>query len=1246
MTIEEALGVLDLVLQDSLNNTQELVFRYAWEGRTYEEIAEILGYVTDYIRSVGAQLWGLLSEAFGEKVTKNNLQTVLRRWLQQQPPTLPPANQISRNSYQDWGDAPDVFGFVGRDDELATLEHWIITDRCRLVALLGMGGIGKTSLAAMLAKRLQNQFDYVVWRSLRSAPSIDALVTGLIEFLSAQQETETTLPADANQRLLRLIYYLRQQRCLIILDNFETILSNATVTNFASFVLDQLIDLSHQSCLILTSREKPDTIAWKEGTTLPIRSLHLRGLNSLEGQAIFAPKGSFLATKTEWQTLVQHYAGNPLALKMVAAAIEELFNSDIANFLALLKQGTLVFDDIRDLLNRQFDRLSIEEKEIMYWIAIHREVVSFTELQHDLRLSSSKQKLPGTLKALRHRFLIEKTPAGFTQQPVVMEYLTERLIEQTFQEFCAEELGLIINFSLLKAEAKDYIRTSQKRLILEPIIERLRNVFSPVEIEQHFQQILLKLQSQSQSQSGYAAGNIINFLHCLNLDLAGYDFSNLSIWQADLQNTNLHQVNFRNSDLARSIFVETLGNVWSVTFSPDSTVLAASDSSGEIHFWRVSDGKKLLTCNGHTHWVCTIVFADNQTLVSGGADHTIKLWNIQTGQCLKTLVGHTDWIIAVAFHARDRIIASSGVDRTIRLWDIDTGKCLKTFEEQTHWVCTIAFSPDGKVLASGSDDHCIKLWNIQTGQCLNTLQGHQSHVRAVTFNATGKILATGGDDCTIKLWDLATGQCIATLKGHLNSVRSLAFAPDGNTLVSASEDHTLKLWDIGEQKCLKTLQGHTAHVRSVALSPDGQLLASGSADHTVKLWHGDTGHCLRTLQGYTNLVLSVAFSPDGQMLASGSADHTIKLWKVTPTHRTTKVGNYTQPTIHPSSPTRSVDAHESPHPATFTHSLKGHTDWVLSIAFSPDGHTIASGSFDQTIRLWNRNTGLCLKVLQGHTNWIHSVAFSPDSQLLASASSDQTIQIWDITTGDRLKTLVGHHSHVWSVAFSPDGQFLASGGDDSTVKLWSLEGKCLCTLQSHTHRVYSIAFSPDGGTLASSSVDQTVKLWNVSQLASGEEPTEITCIYLDSTLANHSTPSSEFSGSIGWVKSIAFSPDGQLLATGNTEPVVKLWDRATGQCLKVMKGHQSRIWSIAFAPQHDSSASQILATGSEDGTIRLWNIETGECFDVLSSPRPYEGMDITGMTGTTAAQRMALLSLGAIEDKSMTTATYPVKDSP
>lgn len=1220
MTIEEALGVLDLVLQESLNNTQELVFRYAWEGRTYEEIAEILGYVTDYIRSVGAQLWSVLSDAFGERVTKNNLQTVLRRWVQQRP-ELKPAKPKPLNSYQDWGDAPDVLGFVGRSDELAMLEQWIAGDRCRLVSLFGMGGMGKTSLAVVLAKRLQDQFDYVIWRSLRNAPSIASLVTNLLDFFATQHEA-STIPTDLNQRFLCLIEYLRQHRCLIVLDNFETVLPSDALTSFTACILEHFIDLPHQSCVLLTSREKPDTIAWKEGATLPIRSLHLRGLNATEGQAIFAPKGVFSASKTDWQTLVQFYAGNPLALKMVAAAIEELFSSNISEFLQILKQNTLVFDDIRSLLDHQFDRLSSYEKEVMYWLAIHREVVSFSELQQDLLLPDAKRKLPETLKALRHRFLIEKSPDGFTQQPVIMEYLTEKIVEQACQEMITEEIDFLTRYALMKAQAKDYLRESQKRLILESIIERLGTTLRSSDIEQQCDRLLQKLQAQYPNSTGYAAGNLINLLCCLKADLTGRDFSYLTICQAYLQNVSLHGVNFAHSNLARSVFVEALGNIWSVAFSPDGTLLAASDTSGEIHFWRVSDGKKLLTCKGHRHWVCTIAFIDNQTLVSGSADHTLKLWDVTTGDCLQTFQGHEDWIVSVAFAPQHRLLASSGVDRTIKLWRINTGECLQTLREHTHWVCTIAFSPKGEWLVSGSDDHSLKLWSIKTGQCLRTYEGHTSHVRAVAVDPGSEMIASGGDDSVIKLWDVTTGNCITTLKGHSNPVRSLVFNPDGQILVSASEDHTIKVWDIAEYRCLKTLQGHTAHVRTLAFSPDGQTLASGSADQTVKLWHSQTGRCLKTLQGYTNFVLSVAFSPDGQTLASGSADHTVKLWqRVTDREKA--------PASQPVEPSYWLDRPWIPdhsNSRSLPLILKGHTDWVLSVAFSPDGQTVASGSFDQTIRLWHRATGECLKVLRGHKNWIHSVAFSPDGRWLASGSSDQTIQLWDGQTGDRLATLRGHTSHVWSVAFSPDGQWLASGGDACVVKLWNLAGDCLCTLQGHTHRVYSIAFSPDGRTLVSSSVDQTVKFWDVSNLALGEVPCEIDTfnIGLEAGLEVGRSQRVELEG-IGWVKSIAFSPDGQILATSNTQPVVKLWQVATGKCVQVMKGHGSRIWSIVFSPD-----GQILASGSEDGTIRLWQRETGDCLGVLRNSRPYEEMNITGVTGITEAQRMMFNALGAI----------------
>jgi len=254
---------------------------------------------------------------------------------------------------------------------------------------------------------------------------------------------------------------------------------------------------------------------------------------------------------------------------------------------------------------------------------------------------------------------------------------------------------------------------------------------------------------------------------------------------------------------------------------------------------------------------------------------------------------------------------------------------------------------------------------------------------------------------------------------------------------------------------LRTLSGHTSDVYSVAFSPDGKILASGSADNTIKLWDVATGREIRTLSGHTNWVLSVAFSPDGKILASGSCGKQegylcvqgeIKLWDVA---RGTEI-----------------------------RTLRGHTSDVYSVAFSPDGKILASGSGDNTIQLWDVAKGTLLRTLQGHTSWVRSVAFSPDGKILASGSADKTIKLWDVATGREIRTLQGHTSDVYSVAFSPDGKVLASGSADRTIQLWDVAiGTLLRTLSGHTDSVRSVAFSPDGRILASGSWDGTIKLW-------------------------------------------------------------------------------------------------------------------------------------------------------------------------
>src|SRR5919199_1821687 len=899
---------------------------------------------------------------------------------------------------QDWGEAPDVTAFYGRTEELATLEQWVVGGHCRLISVIGLGGVGKTTLAVKLAEQIQNEFEYLIWRSLRNAPPIQELLADLIKFLSNQQETD--LPETIDGKISRLLEYLRASRCLLVLDNAESILSSggrAGTYREGYEGYGQLFscigETRHQSCLVLTTREKPRGLSYQEGEHFPIHSLRLSGLSQENVQKIFKEKGLTVSAE-EGQALVEQYAGNPLALKMVATTIQELFDGDIAQF---LEQGTVVFGDISNLLDQQFERLSALEKQTMFCVAINREWVSITELRDDIIPTVSQRSLLEALESLQLRSLIEKaTPAltqrhsvSFTQQPVVMEYVTERLIEQVCQEISTVEIVFFDRYALMKAQTKDYLRSAQIRIIVQPIIDRLLDIFGNKEsLKNCLIQILSKLRKSSgiaaptpssiealdsSPKLGYAGGNVLNLFWQLQIDPSDLDFSCLTVWQAYLQGLKLHRVNFANSDLTKSVFTQTLGGILSAAFNSDGKFLATGIDN-EIWLWHVADSRQLLSFKGHISWVHSVAFSPNgQILASGSNDQTVRLWDVKTGQCLNLLLGHTNRLLSVFFTPDGQTLISSGEDSSVRLWRVHTGECLRILEIHINWVLSVALSPDGQTLATGSDGKTVKFWDITTGECIRTLPNYNSYVWTLAYTRWGsdvnhpdrQILATGSEDATIKIWDALTGECIQTLQGHRDRVWLVLFSPDGSTLLSASENQTVKLWDVGTGQCLSTLEGYSNSVLSVAFSPDGQLLASSGRDQQVRLWDAATGECLQTLQGHTNIVSSVTFAPkldESQILASGSDDCTIKIWDC--------------------------------NTGECLRTIWGHSSWVQSLSFSPDGQLLASGSRD----------------------WVLSVAFSPCGSRIASGSGE-IIKLWDVCMGECLQTFVGHTQRVRSVAF-------------------------------------------------------------------------------------------------------------------------------------------------------------------------------------------------------------------------------------
>nr|QIZ85987.1 WD40 domain P-loop ATPase domain [Oscillatoria sp. PCC 6602] len=1234
MNVSQALELADnLVVAKTarhLSDLQRLLLEEFWTRPSlrYDEVAQTHGYSASYLKQdAGPKLWRSLSDACGEKVSKTNFRAALeRKWsvvgekenlslpknsdsdratIEEQhrpalsvavltPPksfstpellrspavspddNLPPAQL---QSYQDWGIAPDVSTFYDRYEEIAQLKQWIVGDRCRLVAIVGLGGIGKTYLGVKLAEQIQDCFQYVIWRSLRNAPPLQQILTSILQSIANSQEID--LAATVHEKISCAIEFFRNYRCLLILDNVETILQGGVYTGYYQEGYEDygeffkyLGEGRHHSCLLLTTREKPKEISIMQGETLPIRCLRLQGLSTSAGLQLLRLKGCYWTSEKEGFALVEQYSGHPLALKIIASTIRELFEGNISEF---AKHNLLVIDEIRTLLEEQFERLTDLGKALFYWIAINLEPVSAEELSSDIYPLVSKPSLVETLKSLVQRSLIEQTGSQFVLQPVVREYAIGSLVKQVCEEIETGNFAIFNSHALLKAQAKDYIRQTQIKFILNPILDRLLTAFkTKSRIANHFKQLIHELQMQSPQSPGYAAGNMLNILCQMQIDVSGYDFSHLTVWQAYLQGTNLHDVNFTGADLAKSVFAKHLTNVLAIAFSPDGTLLATGDANGEICLWLADDGTLLRIYEGHAGWVNSIIFSPKGNLLcSGSSDRTVKIWDVGTGNCLKTLSGHNQRVRTVAFSPDGQTVASSSGDRTVRLWDIQTGWCQQIYSGHTSYVWSVSFSPDGKTLASGSEDRTIKLWDVLTGKCLQTWQDSSSWVRTLTFSPDGKTLASGGGDRNVKLWDTSTGTLLASLPGHSQRLRSVAFSPDGKLLASGSGDRTVKIWDLTAKRCLKTLHGHSSRLCAVTFSPDGNTLVSGGEDRTVRFWEVSTGNCNSIWQGYASWFQSVAFSPDGKTLASGSEDGTVKLWQ---TNRNSS---------GPCNPITLLD----------------HAGWVCSVAFSPDGTTLASASSDYTIKLWDASSGACLKTLLGNPRWIRSIAFSPNGKMLASGGGDNTVKLWNLRSGNCCATLRSHAGWLWSVAFSPNGAIVASASEDKTVKIWCVHtGECLKTFEGHSSWVQAVAFSPDGKLLASGSCDQTIKLWDID---TGK------CL---KTFWDH----------VSWVQTVAFSPDGKFLASGSCDQTVKFWEIDTGECWQTLSAHKNWVWSIAFSPNGD-----ILASAGQDETIKLWKVSTGECLETLRSKRLYEGMCLSESTHLTAAQLATLKLLGA-----------------
>src|SRR5215467_8696712 len=474
--------------------------------------------------------------------------------------------------HMDWVGALDVSRFTGREGELAELSHWMVHEQCRLIAILGMGGIGKSALVSLLGKQLAPQFDAVLWRSVRDAPSCEELVADCLTFFS--ETPPAAFPASLEQRITQLLARLQASRCLLVLDNLETLLQSGDpeggyLPGYEGYgrLIGRLAESAHQSCVLLTSRERPREIEALEGTRSPVRSLRLEGVDEQTARVLLSDKG-LDGTPAAWQRLVAGYAGNPLALKIVAQAISDLFDGDLDRF---LQEGELIFNGVRPVLRQQVGRLTPLEHLVLTWLAVLREWTELPTLLQVLQPRVLRSQVIEALEALGRRSLLERgQQASFSLQSVVMEYLTNALGEQLSEEIVLGDPQQLRRVALEQAQAKDYVREIQVRLLVHPLILRLRSrLQADGLVEEHLLRLLAQFRAEDAAKAGYGPANVLSLLKDLRSHLRGLDLSRLAISGAYLQGVEMQDATLAGATLDEVVWTSAFDAVLSVAVSPD-----------------------------------------------------------------------------------------------------------------------------------------------------------------------------------------------------------------------------------------------------------------------------------------------------------------------------------------------------------------------------------------------------------------------------------------------------------------------------------------------------------------------------------------------------------------------------------------------------------------------------------------------------------------------------------------------------
>ncbi len=584
----------------------------------------------------------------------------------------------------------------------------------------------------------------------------------------------------------------------------------------------------------------------------------------------------------------------------------------------------------------------------------------------------------------------------------------------------------------------------------------------------------------------------------------------------------------------------------------------------------------------------------------GDAEAVNGLLSTQTGFFTQRLTHGTGSVNAVAYAPGGGFVAAADQGGNVVLWDTGTLKATAPLRGKGPFYA-VAVDPAGKLLAAGQQDGTTILWDVASRERLAEFKHGPDAIATMAFSPDGNTLATAGYDGTVRLWSVRTKKEAGSFTVGNGTISSVAFSPDGHQLAAACTDGKTRIWNPAEpgSEPERTLSEHTGLVRAVAFNHDGTLLASGGDDSTVRLWDPHTGTQVAVLSGAAGPVRSVAFSPDDTQLASSGQDDAVRLWDID---------------------TR-----------TQTSALIGPSDTIAGIAFNPDGRTIVGAGTDATVGIWNvatpqssggaavvsvaatpRSPGLIatsgpnqkVYLWQSSRRRLYktldrpdaktggpptAMAFNQDGTALAASAPERGVTLWDVAHEAVVRTLVDpkaakdDDTRVDSVAIrptpgaksaaSPADAVVAAGGVNDSIYIWGPGSDKPFINSLLGGPITTVAFSPDGSLLAAGSQDGTILLLRVTVNNRG---------IVDGDVAGQLT------GPSGPIKSVAFSPDGRTLAAGAADGTVRLWDTGAADrptALATVYGQSQAVVAVAF---NDDGTR--LASSAADHTIRLWNV--------------------------------------------------------